>query len=316
MGLFDIFKRNKRIKSKKADLFSIQCDYDGYDFIFRSKITDPSIYDEITKILTNDKISIKSMKEYKNLTINSDTDEFYEFYDKWMQLLRDNKFVVHLDKYMDMNTFAKSINEILSNIGCSDNIDEKEIVEKYNNELKKYSLDNKEIVDDINYDILQANVMAVELRKLGYELICFFSGFDNDDKTIIPINKINEFKRLEESNFDKTELIKEIENNFKVTLPKDYIEYISKNNGFSGDLNGEYCDLWKLEDIISLNEVYKVQEFFPNLIYFGSNGGDEAYAFDKSNNMCIVSISFISNEKDKKIIANNFKEFINNDSKK
>ena len=198
MGLFDIFKRNKRIKSKKADLFSIQCDYDGYDFIFRSKITDPSIYDEITKILTNDKISIKSMKEYKNLTINSDTDEFYEFYDKWMQLLRDNKFVVHLDKYMDMNTFAKSINEILSNIGCSDNIDEKEIVEKYNNELKKYSLDNKEIVDDINYDILQANVMAVELRKLGYELICFFSGFDNDDKTIIPINKINEFKRLEE----------------------------------------------------------------------------------------------------------------------
>lgn len=99
---------------------------------------------------------------------------------------------------MDMNTFAKSINEILSNIGCSDNIDEKEIIEKYNNELKKYSLDNKEIVDDINYDILQANVMAVELRKLGYELICFFSGFDNDDKTIIPINKINEFKRLEE----------------------------------------------------------------------------------------------------------------------
>lgn len=198
MGLFGAFKRNKRIESKKTDLFSIPCDYDGYDFIFRSKITNPSIYNEITKILTNDKISIKSMKEYKNLTINSGIDEFYEFYDKWMQLLRDSKFVVHLDKYMDMNTFAKSINEILSNIGCSDNIDEKEIVEKYNNELKKYSLDNKEIVDDINYDILQANVMAVELRKLGYELICFFSGFDNDDKTIIPINKINEFKRLEE----------------------------------------------------------------------------------------------------------------------
>lgn len=110
--------------------------------------------------------------------------------------------------------------------------------------------------------------------------------------------------------------IKDIEEKFKITLPKNYIEYISKNNGFSGDLNGEYCDLWKLEDIISLNEEYKVQEFFPNLIYFGSNGGDEAYAFDKSNNMCIVSISFISNEKDKKIIANNFKEFINNDSKK
>lgn len=29
MGLFDIFKRNKRIERKKVDLFSIPCDYDG-----------------------------------------------------------------------------------------------------------------------------------------------------------------------------------------------------------------------------------------------------------------------------------------------
>lgn len=211
MGLFDIFKRNKGFGNKKDDLFSIPCDYDGYDFVFKSNITNPLIYDEITKILTNGKISIKNMEEYKNLTIHSDIDVFYEFYDKWMELLRNNKFVIHLDKDMDMNSFAKSINEVLLNIGCSDNIDEKEIVEKYNNELKKYSLDNKEIVDNINYDILQANVMAVELRKLGYELICFFSGFDNDDKTIIPIDKIDEFKKLERSIglFDKSDLKKE-----------------------------------------------------------------------------------------------------------
>lgn len=49
--------------------------------------------------------------------------------------------------------------------------------------------------------------MAEELRKIGYELICFFNGFDNDDKTIIPIDKINEFKELEKevSLFDKSE---------------------------------------------------------------------------------------------------------------
>ena len=62
--------------------------------------------------------------------------------------------------------------------------------------LKKYSLDNKEIIDEINYDILQANVMAEELRRIGYELICFFNVVDNDDKTIIPIDKINDFKEL------------------------------------------------------------------------------------------------------------------------
>ena len=113
--------------------------------------------------------------------------------------------------------------------------------------------------------------------------------------------------------------IKDIEEKFKITLPKDYIEYISENNGFAGILNEEYyTDIRKNTDIdiISLNEEYEVQEFFSNLIYFGSNGGDEAYAFDKSNNMCIVSVPFIGNEVDKIIIANNFCEFINNDSKK
>ena len=125
-----------------------------------------------------------------------------------------------------------------------------------------------------------------------------------------------EIEKLQRSNFDKNELIGEIEKYFKITLPKDYIEYFSENNGFTGVLNDEYYDLWKLEDIITLNEEYKVQEFFPSLVYFGSNGGDEAYAFDKSNNMCIVSIPFIGSEEDKKIIAKNFHEFINNNSKK
>lgn len=196
MGLFDIFKQKNQYDNKN-DLFNIPCDYDGYDFIFKPNITNPNIYENITTIITNNKLSLNKMEEYNKLEKDSNINVFYEFYDKWMKLLRDNKYVVHLDKNMDMNSFAKSINELLLNIGCSDNIDEKEIVEKYNNELKRYSIDNKEIVDNINYDILQANIMAVELRKLGYELICFFSGFDNNDKTIIPIDKIDEFKRLE-----------------------------------------------------------------------------------------------------------------------
>jgi hypothetical protein len=114
-----------------------------------------------------------------------------------MYQLRENKYIIHLDKYVSMSSFVKSINELLLIIGCDNKLDEKEIVEKYNIELKKYSLDNKEIVDEINYDILQANIMAEELRKIGYELICFFSGFDNDDKTIISLDKISELKELE-----------------------------------------------------------------------------------------------------------------------
>ena len=76
MGLFDILERGNR----KKDLFSIPCDYDGYNFVFKSNITNPSIYDEITKTLTNNKININSIEEYKKLTKNSDIDIFYEFY--------------------------------------------------------------------------------------------------------------------------------------------------------------------------------------------------------------------------------------------
>lgn len=203
MGIFNIFKKNNR----KNDLFSIPCDYDGYDFIFKSNITNPEIYEEITKVLTNSKINVKNIEEYNKLKKDSDIDTFYEFYDEWMYQLRENKYIIHLDKYMSMSSFVKAINELLIILGCDNKIAEKEIVEKYNIELKKYSLDNKEIVEEINYDILQANVMAEELRKIGYELICFFNGFDNDDKTIIPIDKINEFKELEKevSLFDKSE---------------------------------------------------------------------------------------------------------------
>ena len=82
-----------------------------------------------------------------------------------------------------------------------------------------------------------------------------------------------------------------------------------ENNGYTGTLNEDYADIWKLEDIISKNDDYQVQVFFPNLVYFGSKGGDEAFAFDKSNNMCIVSIPFIGTEEDKKVIANTFKKF-------
>ena len=107
------------------------------------------------------------------------------------------------------------------------------------------------------------------------------------------------------------DIIKEIEEAFKIKLPQDYIEYMKNNNGYTGMIKEEYYDIWKLEDIIPRNEAYQVQKFFPNLIYFGSNGGDEAFAFDKSNNMCIVSIPFIGTEDNKIVIADNFNVFIN-----
>ena len=110
--------------------------------------------------------------------------------------------------------------------------------------------------------------------------------------------------------YKMNEIIKRIEETFNIKLPQDYIEYMKNTNGYTGMINEEYYDIWKLEEIVLRNNDYRVQEFFPNLIYFGSNGSDEALAFDKSNNMCIVTIPFIGTEEDKIVIADNFNDFI------
>lgn len=54
------------------------------------------------------------------------------------------------------------------------------------------------------------------------------------------------------------EIIVKIEEVFNIKLPKDYIEYMENNNGYTGMINDNYYDLWKLEDIISRNSDYQV----------------------------------------------------------
>lgn len=83
MKIFNILKGKK---NNLVDLFEIPCDYDGYDFVFKSNITNPKIYEEITKVLTNDKLKINNLEEYKKLNKNSDMDTFYKFYDSWIDL--------------------------------------------------------------------------------------------------------------------------------------------------------------------------------------------------------------------------------------
>ena len=155
MGLFDKF-RNKKKHIIKMDIFDIPYDYDGYDLVFESGITEPNLYERFNQIVTNGKYDITSMSEYKELSISSDLDKFYKFYDCWLNNLRDNM-----------------------------------------NELKKYTFQGNEIESDFKYEILEANIIADELRKIGYELITFFNGFDNYDQTVVPISTIESLKSIE-----------------------------------------------------------------------------------------------------------------------
>ena len=158
--------------------------------------------------------------------------------------------------------------------------------------------------DTMDKSYREKGIICIQEREIILEIINLIINSINERDFIDADGR----KIKEEKTINKT--INEIEEKFKVKLPQEYIKYMENNNEYTGILNEQYYNIWKSEDIISMNNNYQVQELFPNLIYFGSNGGGEAFAFDKSNNMCIVSIPFIGTEKDKIIVANNFNDFM------
>ena len=125
-----------------------------------------------------------------------------------------------------------------------------------------------------------------------------------------------EIKKLtSEMNYnEKTtpEELEKVEREYNVSLPNDYKEFILESNGAEGPIGKEsYLAIWPINEIIELNNEYEVEEAQPGLIYFGSDGGDMAYAFDKTDNMSIVEIPFISIDvNDKKVLGTNFEEFL------
>lgn len=198
MGIFNFFKsKGRNENSKKLDILTIPCDYDGYDISFEENFTNVELYKDINNIVTVGRVDIDSIEEYKRLNTNSSIDEFLNFYDSWLDMLRKENYIIHLDNSMNITEFVNKINILLKNVDSSDTLDVNLITELYKKQLANYSFNNQEVSDNFNYDILEANIVANELRKIGYELICFFIGYDNNDKTIIKMTDIDRMKEIE-----------------------------------------------------------------------------------------------------------------------
>lgn len=197
MGLFNFKNKNKN-KNTKPDIYTIAYDYNGYDIRFVSGSTDPQLYKQINDIITKETFDINSIAEFKILNKDSDEDTFWAFYDSWLEKLRENDYVIHLNNEIGIIEFTKKINKLLKIINETKKLDVNFIANRYKEEINKYSYYNQDIDENFNYDILEANIIAAELRNMGYELINFFNGFDNDDKTIISIDDIKTMKEIEE----------------------------------------------------------------------------------------------------------------------
>lgn len=179
------------------DILSIPYDYSGYDLVFEEGTTDPAIYLEITELITNHQFDVTGMEEYEALAEDPSEDSFFEFYDAWIERLTEEGFVTELNCSVDMNAFVAAVNGILNGIGSPNLLDAPATVNLYSSEVSKYSFQGKPVGEDFKYDVLEANVVAAELRKIGYELIAFFNGSDNDVKAILRLDKIEVMQELE-----------------------------------------------------------------------------------------------------------------------
>lgn len=193
MSLFDLFKK----KEQKMDIFDIPYDYDGYDFMYKSSTTNPMLYRKINEIITNGRYDIIELEEYNEFIKDSNEARFNIFYEVWIESLRKKGFMIHLDNQMGIEQFAKQMNVTLEQLDADGRINENVTINRYNEELKNYSMRGEQIRAGFIYDVLEANIAAGELRKIGYELICLFNGFDNNIKTIISIDRIAELKEIE-----------------------------------------------------------------------------------------------------------------------
>src|SRR3989442_10555776 len=87
----------------------------------------------------------------------------------------------------------------------------------------------------------------------------------------------------------------EAERKLQVEFPVDYARFLKDRGSGEGPVGRVgYLVLWRCSELIELNRAYGVAEYAPELVLFGSDGGDTAYAFDRRGvPASIVAVPFV-----------------------
>jgi len=80
-------------------------------------------------------------------------------------------------------------------------------------------------------------------------------------------------------------------------LPEGFIAFFREANGADISTDEKYIILWSLTDMMQLNKEYNVEMFAPEFFIFGSDGGDTAFAIERSTGY-IYEMPFIGMSKE------------------
>jgi SMI1 / KNR4 family (SUKH-1) len=96
------------------------------------------------------------------------------------------------------------------------------------------------------------------------------------------------------------------------SLPGEYMEFLRVTNGAEGPIGTQgYLQLWRVEELVPLNEAYEVATFAPGLLLFGSDGGGSGYGFDTETTGGVVEVPFVGmNRTEIRPIADTFNEYL------
>jgi len=121
------------------------------------------------------------------------------------------------------------------------------------------------------------------------------------------------FENIELNGSTSAQEIDIVEKDMGLQFPIDYRQFIMNYNGGEGSIgSNSYIVLWSLNDITELNEAYEVNLFAPGLLLFGTDGANNAYAYDmRSVEKIIVEVPFIGMDLDEiTMCAENLIEFL------
>lgn len=107
-------------------------------------------------------------------------------------------------------------------------------------------------------------------------------------------------------------IIEKAERQAGFVFPADYRDFLLKQNGGEGFIGLNYAMLWRAEELAEMNEGYSFTDLAPAILAIGSNGGGEAYAFNRRTaEPSLVLIPFMDKDLDIAIpIAKSFHAFL------
>lgn len=91
--------------------------------------------------------------------------------------------------------------------------------------------------------------------------------------------------------FSLSTTVEALEAIVKTALPTDYKKYLIHYLGFEGHIGQEFVRLWDLDELIDLNEKYRIFSCLPNTLAIGTNGSSEfiSIEFDTGDVRIVLS---------------------------